>query len=223
MFLGSNQNIWVLDDDFSLQNSYQEYFSEPYKIKMIGSLQELKNLIDVNYGIKPSLLILNYFFHDQNVVEWLRQTGVSDSFDFPFIIVSNKDELNMFRSAFEQGALDYILKPVRKNELVARVERALTSAQNHAISAREVVLDGSKVSNLTSKQSQMLSLFMKSPTRSISREDILDKVWGSTTVHPKTVDVHLYNLRRKLNQHGFIIRSEGGGSWTLLSERINSH
>ena len=62
---------------------------------------------------------------------------------------------------------------------------------------------------------------MDSSDRCISRTDILEKVWGKTSVHPKTVDVHLYNLRRKLHAYGYMIRSDGGGKWSLLSDRID--
>jgi DNA-binding winged helix-turn-helix (wHTH) protein len=59
---------------------------------------------------------------------------------------------------------------------------------------------------------------LKSPVRSVNRKDILKKVWGATSVHPKTVDVHLYNLRRKLDPLGFQITSHGPGQWKLLQK-----
>ena len=83
-------------------------------------------------------------------------------------------------------------------------------------------LDGHEIESLTSKQKQLLSLFLSSPGRVVSRDDILEQVWGDTSVHPKTVDVHLYNLRRKLNEFGYIIRSEGGGRWSLISDKISA-
>ena len=83
---------------------------------------------------------------------------------------------------------------------------------------REIILNGKKVNNLTLKQLQVLSLFLKSPIRSVNRKDILKKVWGTTSVHPKTVDVHLYNLRKKLGPLGFQINSRGPGRWTLLQK-----
>ncbi|MFT6604360.1 MAG: DNA-binding response OmpR family regulator, partial [Bacteriovoracaceae bacterium] len=82
-----------------------------------------------------------------------------------------------------------------------------------------VRLDGLEIAGLTSKQTQLLSLFITSNERKINRTDILNKVWDSNNVHPKTIDVHLYNLRRKLDPFGYIIRSEGGGAWSLISNK----
>ncbi|MBT3583601.1 MAG: hypothetical protein HN509_01735 [Halobacteriovoraceae bacterium] len=84
-----------------------------------------------------------------------------------------------------------------------------------------VVVDGKSVENLTAKQRKLLNLFLENLERTVNRGQILEKIWGGDSVNPKTVDVHLYNLRRKLHPYGYIIRSEGGGFWSLLSDRIS--
>ena len=87
----------------------------------------------------------------------------------------------------------------------------------------EVYLDGQLLEGLTCKQKALIRLFLSSENRTIKREKILEKVWGDKTIKPKTVDVHLYNLRRKIHPYGYLIRSEGGGCWKLLSERIDQN
>ncbi len=83
-----------------------------------------------------------------------------------------------------------------------------------------VIVDGVEIEGLTTKQTQLVGLFLKEDNRTVTRQSILENVWGKTNVHPKTVDVHLYNLRRKLHGYGLMIRSDGGGRWSLLSDRI---
>lgn len=87
----------------------------------------------------------------------------------------------------------------------------------------DVVLDGNLLSGLTSKQKALIRLFLSSEEREVERHSILENVWGDLTIQPKTVDVHLYNLRRKIHPYGYLIRSEGGGRWKLLSERIDQN
>ncbi|PIP91891.1 MAG: hypothetical protein COW01_11825 [Bdellovibrionales bacterium CG12_big_fil_rev_8_21_14_0_65_38_15] len=87
----------------------------------------------------------------------------------------------------------------------------------------DVVLDGNLLSGLTCKQKALIRLFLSREDREIERHDILVNVWGDMTIQPKTVDVHLYNLRRKIHRYGYLIRSEGGGRWKLLSERIDQN
>ncbi len=87
----------------------------------------------------------------------------------------------------------------------------------------EVVLDGNLLSGLTCKQKALIRLFLSSEEREVERHAILENVWGDLSIQPKTVDVHLYNLRRKIHPYGYLIRSEGGGRWKLLSERIDQN
>lgn len=84
-----------------------------------------------------------------------------------------------------------------------------------------VRLDGVWIKNLTSKQIQFVGLFLGADNRTINRETILEEIWEGIQVHPKVVDVHLYNLRRKLGPFGFMIKSKGGGAWSLISSRID--
>ncbi|MEW6055685.1 MAG: winged helix-turn-helix domain-containing protein [Bdellovibrionota bacterium] len=76
-------------------------------------------------------------------------------------------------------------------------------------------------SELTLKEQQLLSLFLNSRDQSVSRTEILAQIWKNAKVDPKTVDVHLYNLRRKIQNGGIEIRSTSSGRWQLLNHRMN--
>ncbi|EQC49155.1 response regulator receiver domain protein [Bacteriovorax sp. BSW11_IV] len=218
-----DKSIWVLEDDKDCQFVYEQTLDHRYKTKYFSSIADFANAMDSSEN-KPSMIIADLMLDDGNFLNYLTNSDESSVLNTPFIIVSSIDDIDALRFCFKEGALDYLTKPFKKNELVVKVENVLSGAQRQRFeiegASKSVMLDGKEVKNLTSKQKQLLHLFMDSPGRCISRNDILEKVWESTNVHPKTVDVHLYNLRRKLHDLGYMIRSDGGGKWSLLSDRI---
>jgi DNA-binding winged helix-turn-helix (wHTH) protein len=68
---------------------------------------------------------------------------------------------------------------------------------------------------LTYKESKIVTLLMNQMDQYVSRKDIIEKVWNNVNVHPKTLDVHLYNLRRKIEPLGFHILSDSTGRLKL--------
>jgi hypothetical protein len=117
-------------------------------------------------------------------------------------------------AGLELGADDYVSKPFSPRELSARIKailrRAERSSEDEVLTAREVVLrrDAREVTvageqvELTSKEFDLLACFLEHPGIVLSRERLLDLVWGMT--YPggtRTVDVHVAQLRRKLGDH----------------------
>lgn len=221
--------IWVLEDDKGCQFVYQQTLDHRYNTRYFESIEDFSRELRASYqkgkDHLPKLIIADLMLSDGNFLTYLTD-GEKEVFDIPFIIVSSVDDIDALRFCFKEGALDYLTKPFKKNELLVKVENVLSGAKRlkeqppEGVS-RSVNLDGAQITSLTTKQKQLLSLFIESSDRSVSRQDILEKVWQDTTVHPKTVDVHLYNLRRKVNEYGYIIRSDGGGRWSLMPERLD--
>jgi DNA-binding response OmpR family regulator len=216
------QSIWILEDDKGCRFVYEQTLDYRYQTTYFSSLEEFKVSLQDNTRQRPSLIIADIMLQDGNFINFLRSDECEELLSIPFIVVSSIDDIDALRFCFREGALDYITKPFKKNELLVKIENIVNGYhQGHMwANQKSLRLDGQEVKNLTSKQLQLLSLFIKSPERSITRDDILKGVWGDTTVHPKTVDVHLYNLRRRLGAHGYHIRSEGGGRWSLQSDRL---
>ena len=69
--------------------------------------------------------------------------------------------------------------------------------------------------HLTLKETKLFTLFTGAPDKTLTREDINNEIWNDTIVHPKTLDVHIYNLRKKLKDHNLRIVSHVRGKWTL--------
>jgi DNA-binding response OmpR family regulator len=67
-----------------------------------------------------------------------------------------------------------------------------------------------------SLQIQLLDLFLKNPGNILTRQEIEENIWPGVKVYPKNVDVHIYNLRRKISPQGLMIKSVGPNRWQLM-------
>ena len=125
------------------------------------------------------------------------------------------------------GADDYLVKPFGMMEMVSRVKavlRRVTPKSNALLCAGEITLDperhtvkvrGERV-ELTRKEYDMLKLFMQSPERVFTREQLLSSVWGIDFAgETRTVDVHIGTLRDKLGAFGGCIATVRGVGYRL--------
>jgi DNA-binding response OmpR family regulator len=142
----------------------------------------------------------------------------------PILMLTARDEEPDRVAGLELGADDYVSKPFSPRELSARIKailrRAERSTEAEVLTAREVVLrrDSREVTvaeapiELTSKEFDLLACFLEHPGIVLSRERLLDLVWGMT--YPggtRTVDVHVAQLRRKLGDPEAIRTVRGAG------------
>jgi len=147
----------------------------------------------------------------------------------PIVMLTARDEEPDRVAGLELGADDYVAKPFSPRELAARIKAILRRAEHRSddevLSARGVVLRrdsrdvtiaGSPV-ELTGKEFDLLACFLEHPGIVLSREKLLDLVWGMT--YPggtRTVDVHVAQLRRKLGDPE-TIRTVRGSGYKLMA------
>lgn len=227
--LVTDKSIWILEDDKGCQFVYEQTLDHRYETKYFDRIEDfaaaLKELTKTDKTKLPKMIVADLMLSDGNFLTFLTDSE-KEVFNIPFIIVSSVDDIDALRFCFKEGALDYLTKPFKKNELLVKIENILSGVNRPRPTSEDGLtktlnLDGQEVKGLTTKQMQLLSLFLNSEDRSVTRHDILQQVWRDTNVHPKTVDVHLYNLRRKVHDYGYLIRSDGGGRWSLLPERLD--
>ncbi|MGH2863377.1 MAG: response regulator transcription factor, partial [Solirubrobacteraceae bacterium] len=146
----------------------------------------------------------------------------------PIIMLTARDEEPDRVAGFELGADDYVPKPFSPRELAARIKAILRRVEHRTVEdvlaigdielrrdARDVTVDGEPV-ELTTKEFDLLACFLEHPGIVLSRERLLDLVWGMT--YPggtRTVDVHVAQLRRKLGSPE-AIRTVRGSGYKLL-------
>jgi len=142
----------------------------------------------------------------------------------PIVMLTARDEEPDRVAGLELGADDYVSKPFSPRELAARIKAILRRADNRHPEeiltsgdielhrdARDVSVGGEPI-DLTSKEFDLLACFLEHPGIVLSRERLLDLVWGMT--YPggtRTVDVHVAQLRRKLGQAESIRTVRGSG------------
>ena len=130
----------------------------------------------------------------------------------PIIILTARDDIADKITGFELGADDYVTKPFRFEELLARVRARLRAAsskpekkfilrhQNIALNLRtRLVYVGEKAIELSAREFTLIETFMSHPGQVLSREQLLDRVWGyDYSPGSNVVDVYVGYLRKKL-------------------------
>ncbi len=148
--------------------------------------------------------------------------------DVPILMLTARDEEPDRVAGLELGADDYLTKPFSPRELVARMKAVLRRTDGRGAeevltlddvvlnrNAREVAVDGKAV-ELTTKEFDLLATLLENPGIVVSRDQLLDRVWGMT--YPggtRTVDVHVAQLRRKLGRPELIHTVRGAGYKTV--------
>ena len=136
--------------------------------------------------------------------------GVMKKYGIPVIYITAKADVNSKIKGLRSGAEDYIVKPVEVLELLVRVEKVLerTGKQKEIIQVKdlEIHLSEHKVTrngqtvSLKPMEYDLLVLLAKNKNVAFTREQMLNEVWGSNYLgETRTIDVHIGQLRRKLD------------------------
>jgi DNA-binding response OmpR family regulator len=147
----------------------------------------------------------------------------------PILMLTARDEEPDRVAGLELGADDYVAKPFSPRELAARIKAILRRAENRnedeVLAARDIVVRrdsrdvtvSGEIVDLTGKEFDLLACFLEHPGIVLSREKLLDLVWGIT--YPggtRTVDVHVAQLRRKIGDRQ-AIRTVRGAGYKLIA------
>jgi DNA-binding response OmpR family regulator len=150
----------------------------------------------------------------------------------PVLMLTARSEEADVILGLEAGADDYVTKPFRMRELVARVRAVLRRANQLQPAGRETErvrvgplcvdraersarIDGDDV-GLTPREFELLELFARNPGRAFSRDYLLARLWeGDYDVTDRTVDTHVQRLRKKLGAHADLIKTVWGLGYKL--------
>jgi two-component system alkaline phosphatase synthesis response regulator PhoP len=182
----------------------------------------------------PSLVLLDIMLPEEDglsILQRLRREAATA--EVPVIMLTAKaSEIDKVRG-FELGADDYIPKPFGVMELVARVKARLRTRTAAAAPSEycvgrltvcpakhQVKVDGEKIT-LTLKEYEMLCLLLENRNTVLTRDQILNTVWGySFDGESRTVDVHIRTLRQKLGVCGDVIETVRGVGYRIAEETV---
>ncbi len=203
----SAPRILDVDDEETIREFLEMGLShEGYRVETAADGTTALALAD---RLKPDLIILDVMLPG---VDGLRVCErISATRNTPIIMLTARGELHDRVAGLDSGSDDYIAKPFRFQELVARV-RAVLRRHGKTVQqvlrfagvtlnrdTREVWREGDPI-DLTPREFELLELFMAHPRQVFSRETCLNRLWGYHYVgDTNVVDVHISSLREKLN------------------------
>ena len=170
------------------------------------------------------LVILDLGLPDRDGRQVLREIRARGE-RLPVVILTARDGIDDTVGSLEEGADDYVTKPFRFEELLARVRLRLrdeTAQETTLLTVGDVVLDlrsrrathDHRTIDLTAREFALLESFMRHPTQVLSREQLLSHVWGyDFDPGSNVVDVYVRYLRKKLG--GDVIETVRGMGYRL--------
>lgn len=169
------------------------------------------------------LLVLDWQIPDMTGLDVLKSVRTHINWPVPVLFLTQRDSETDIVSALDAGADDYLAKPARAAELLARINalsRRRQTIQDATllhfgaftvnIRQRSVELNG-EVLALTDKDYELMLFLFQNQGRLLTREALLERVWGFTqNINTRTVDTHMSRLRRRLGlnpDNGFRIKT----------------
>jgi two-component system, OmpR family, response regulator MprA len=198
--------VLVVEDDEDIAQALQRSLRmEGYEVR---SVADGRAALEHERSFAPDLVILDLGLPELDGLEVARALRSSD--DVPILILTARDALESRVEGLDAGADDYLVKPFERQELLARMRALLrrrpprgsaplrVSDLSLNVDTHEVVR-GDRAIELTQREFELLEYLMRNERIVISRQRLLDEVWGydpfSTT---NTIEVFVSNLRRKL-------------------------
>lgn len=205
------RQILIIEDNRDHITLYQDILGQANDLKIVKTLSELKKLLDSADDHPFDVVISDLKLPDGLFLDWVVKTQSNLMERFPTIIVSSLEDLEVLRASFEWGATDYLIKPFKMNELIAKVDKVCKDyTVKTQVESAQTLLD-----ELTSMERRIFQKFLAKPDQVFTREALVNEIWKKVAVHPKTFDVHLSNLRRKLASSEWAIDNLHEKGWKL--------
>jgi DNA-binding response OmpR family regulator len=217
--------ILIVDDDTSLREALVEQLRLHEEFDLVSAESGTKG-VEAAKGGQVDLVIMDVGLPDidgREAVRILRKNG----FKAPIIMLTGHDTDSETILGLESGANDYVAKPFRFAVLLARIRAQLRQheASEHAVftvgpytfqpSSKLLMGPLGNKTSLTEKETAILRFLYRAGLRPISREVLLQEVWGyNSGVTTHTLETHIYRLRQKIEKDAAspdILVTEAGG------------
>ena len=200
--------VLIAEDDDNIATLVREQLEfESYATERVSSG---RSAIEKLESATFDLVVLDLGLPDQNgfeVCQVLRERGIST----PLLVLTARDETADKVRALDMGADDYVTKPFEAAELLARVRALLRRRDSQDSQAKVLqvgdlrvdqrkhrVMKGDEEISLTAREFDLLTFLLSHAGEVVSRDSLLEHLWPGIYVTPRTVDVHVAALRKKL-------------------------
>jgi DNA-binding response OmpR family regulator len=207
------EKILVIEDSKDYQLLIQSTLSAAYKVICADSGRQG---VDLAREHRPDLILLDITlgevdgFEVCHLLKAQKETAMT-----PVIFLSSRIDTHSKVMGFDLGADDYIPKPFEPDELRARIKLRIRQHASRKENAAQFEIQGMRIDFLghrvyieekevpfSALEFKLLSYFVHNPDRVLSRERILNNVWGvDTFVTDRVVDSHIRSIRKKLGAH----------------------
>lgn len=218
-----NEKILIIDDEEGILNLVTAYLKpEGYQVQTANDGPS--GLLAVK-SFKPDLIVLDIMLPGLDGLELLSQVR-RESNVYVILLTAKTEETDKI-VGLSVGADDYLTKPFSPRELVARIKAALRRIKSSSspdarqilsfehlridLGSRQVWVDN-KIIDLTTVEFDLLKNLAEHPNFVLSREQLLENVWGHDYFGEiRVVDVHLGHIRQKIGIEGLIVTVRGVG------------
>src|SRR6478735_2653587 len=187
--------------------------------------------LEVAEDFVPDLVILNLGLPKLNGVEVCRRLRAES--DAPILILTARTQTDDRVEGLDSGADDYLVKPFERKELLARMRALMRRRPPRGTASLAVgdlrlnpdtraVYRGDRPIELTNREFELLEYLMRNERLVISRERLLEEVWGyDPMAMTNTIDVFISNLRRKLESGGEprVLHTRRGAGYVIKAAR----
>jgi two-component system response regulator MprA len=202
--------VLVIEDDTEITDALRRSLRhEGYEVRTAGDGVEA---LDAAAEFIPDLVVLDLGLPRLDGIEVCRQLRADG--DVPILILTARTETDDRVTGLDSGADDYLVKPFERQEFLARIRALLRRRPprgSASLSVGDLMLNpdtrevhrGGREIELTNREFELLEYLMRNERLVVSRERLLDEVWGyDPMAATNTIDVFISNLRRKLEAGG---------------------
>lgn len=217
--------ILIIEDEVSLSNIILDTLTnEGFEVFQGFNGEEGINIF---YDVNPNLIILDINLPKKN--GWSVCQDIRKDSNIPILFMTARDsEIDEIRG-LELGADDYITKPFNLKILTIRIKKLLKIDRHHIYTLGDINFDfernyftlGKEKIDFSKKETELLQYFIKNKKRVLTRDIILNEIWGyEVDVEDRVVDTLVKRVRKKLDNYSDIIKTVRGVGY-IFDDEIN--
>jgi two-component system phosphate regulon response regulator PhoB len=227
--------ILIVEDEAAIREMLTfSLMQSGYIVLQAKTALEALNILD---DVSPDMAIIDWGLPQMSGLELVKRMRENEVIaDIPILMLTARAQEEDKVKGLETGVDDYMTKPVSIKELQARIKAQLRRfsgfKKSQVVELGRIKMDldshcivvDDKELNLSITEFNLLKLFLKNPDKLLSREQILNHVWGRNSfVELRTVDVHILRLRKALKKYQLdsMLKTVRGAGYKFIAEIVN--